>query len=107
MQPAYCGPYFRPIAKPSRPQHYVLPGSERLDPPYSWWSSPTWPFPRAPLAYESETRACGTGLIWGPTNSEACRPCPPPCPPKRCPPRCCCRPKHWWGCYFPKRICCC
>jgi hypothetical protein len=100
----HCGPHFRPIAKPSRPQHYVLPCSENLDPPYSWWRSKTWPYPRMPWAFESETRAKGTGLIWG---------CADPCPPRPCAPpkKCChhhhCRPKHWWGAYFPKWKCCC
>lgn len=96
------GPQMRPIAKPSRPQHYVLPCSELLDPPYSWWSSPTWPYPRAPWAYETESRAPGTGLLWGPSSA---------CPPKRCPPCSCrrvyrCTAKHWWGSYFPKHRCC-
>lgn len=85
-------PHMRPIAKPSRPQHYVLPKSELMDPPYSWWASPTWPYPRAPLPYESETRARGTGLIWGGG-----------CAPRRC---CYRPPQHWWGSWFPKHRCC-
>jgi hypothetical protein len=63
----------RPIAKPARRPHYVVPCSHLLDPPYAWmhdprrppWAQGRWPFPRQPFAYESETRAPGTGLIWG------------------------------------------
>lgn len=98
MMHAHAGPHMRPIAKPSRPQHYVLPRSERMDPPYSWWSSPTHPYPRMPWAWESETRAKGTGLIWGPSA----QPCPPRPP---CRPAPCWRPKHWWGSYFPRGCC--
>jgi hypothetical protein len=60
-------PVALPIAKPARKvPRYVMPGSHWLDPPYSWEAQPTWPFPRPPRAFESETRAAGTGLIWGP-----------------------------------------
>lgn len=54
-----------PIADPPIAQRYVIPGSQYLDPPYSWQLKPDWPFPRSPLAYESETRAPGTGMIHG------------------------------------------
>lgn len=53
-----------PIALPAGPPHYVIPCSSRLDPPYSF-RTPTFPFPRFPWPFESETRAAGTGLIWG------------------------------------------
>ena len=75
-----------PIAKPPQAPHYVIPGSHRLDPPYSWmfdprvppWWRSHWPMPRMPWPWESETRAPGTGLIRGGG------PCPQPPPP---PPR--------------------
>lgn len=54
----------RPIALPTGPPHYVIPCSSTLDPPFSF-QTPTFPFPRFPLPFESETRACGTGLIRG------------------------------------------
>jgi hypothetical protein len=66
---------------PVFPPHYVMPGSHRLDPPYSW-DTPWWPYPRPPLAFESETRAKGTGLIWGPPGGS---PPPPPGQPAPCP----------------------
>lgn len=62
----------RPIALPPLPPHYVMPGSHKLDPPYSHWlrGNPnftgTFPFPRQPWAFESESRTGGTGLIWEP-----------------------------------------
>jgi hypothetical protein len=51
------------IPLPAGPSPYVMPGSHNLDPPYSWQSSGTWPNPRTPQAFESESRAPGTGLI--------------------------------------------
>jgi hypothetical protein len=67
-----------PIALPTGPPVYVIPCSSTLDPPYSW-STAWWPFPRSPLAFESETRARGTGLIgsgtcwpsWCPTTTQS------------------------------------
>lgn len=82
--PPPTGPQARVIALPALKPHYVIPQSNNLDPPYSWKVSPTWPFPRAPWPYETETRAAGTGLIWGagtttPPATTGC--CPPPPPP--------------------------
>lgn len=53
------------IARPAGPATYVMPGSHALDPPYSWQLSRTWPLPRAPSEFESESRAPGTGMISG------------------------------------------
>jgi hypothetical protein len=64
-----CGPL--PPAFPAGPPRYVMPGSHLLDPPYSAWADPWYPFPRPPWPFESGTRRHGTGLIWG----------PPLCPP--------------------------
>lgn len=54
-----------PIADPAEPSKYIIPGSHFLDPPYSWSLNPNWPRPRTPNAYESESRAPGTGMIGG------------------------------------------
>jgi hypothetical protein len=88
-----CKPRWRPpcspvIALPPNLPRYVIPGSQWLDPPYSWIRPPTpptwnahWPFPRKPWPFESCTRAPGTGLIFSPD------PCfPQPCHPLRMPP---------------------
>ena len=85
-----CSP---PIALPARLPHYVIPCSSSLDPPFSLRTA-TWPFPRFPRPFETETRADGTGLIWGGATINPCPP-PPPCPPCPCPP-------SWWWC-FPQR----
>ena len=61
MMPSPCGPL--PPAFPARPPHYVLPGSHLLDPAYRLWQNPNFPFPRFPLPFETQTRACGTGLF--------------------------------------------
>lgn len=76
-------PHAEPIALPAHPPHYVVPGSHKLDPPYSW-NTPWWPFPRPPWPFETESRAAGTGLIWG--SRLARPPKPQPCPPNPCPP---------------------
>ena len=55
-----------PIAQPAGPATYVIPGSHNVDPPYSWQASRSWPYPRQPGVFESESRAPGTGLIAGP-----------------------------------------
>lgn len=55
-----------PRAKPASQSTYVLPGSHTLDPPYSWELNRDWPNPRTPSAWESETRAPGTGFIGNP-----------------------------------------
>jgi hypothetical protein len=74
-------PYAPIIALPPKLPHYVMPGSQNLDPPYSW-NTPWWPYPRPPRAFESETRAAGTGLIWGPPGGTTPPlALPPPCPP--------------------------
>jgi hypothetical protein len=70
-----------PIAKPAGKPHYVMPGSHKLDPPFAW-ETPWWPFPRPPRRYETESRAPGTGLIWGSGKHGPPGPQPPwPCPP--------------------------
>jgi hypothetical protein len=62
----------RPLAKPApRHPHYVMPCSHCLDPPYAWLR-PKFPFPRQPWRWETESRAPGTGLIWGPPR-QRCR----------------------------------
>ena len=68
--PLFLCPPPGPIACPAPKPHYVIPGSHRLDPPYSWqhhavppWWRGQWPMPRMPWCFESETRAPGTGLI--------------------------------------------
>lgn len=72
-----------PIAEPAGVQRYVIPGSHYLDPPYSWQLSETWPRPRTPGAFESESRAPGTGMISSgaglPTRNDIAR-IPPPKP---------------------------
>lgn len=82
---------------------YAIPRSQYIDPPGSWqwgyaypsWWAGHWPYPRMPWPFESETRAPGTGLIWG------CKPvCPPPCPPKRC---CCGRCRGYYH-YYPQQL---
>ena len=65
---------------PAGPPQYVLPRSQLLDPGWYQATSTTWPFPRAPWPLETESRAPGTGLIWGPPRF--CPP-PPPCFPPR------------------------
>jgi len=74
--PPHCGPWpWAPvIAKPARKPHYIIPGSHWLDPPYSW-KTPWFPFPRPPRAFETESRAPGTGLIWGGPRCPPRRPC--------------------------------
>lgn len=73
----------RPIACPPSPPRYVMPGSNCLDPPYSFrLQGPPqfvgqFPFPRLPWPFESETRAPGTGLLAGRVNFGNL-PCPPP-----------------------------
>jgi hypothetical protein len=54
------------VALPAGPATYVIPGSHNVDPPYSWQASRSWPYPRQPGVFESESRAPGTGLIAGP-----------------------------------------
>jgi hypothetical protein len=88
-----------PIARPAESPQYVIPRSQCLDPPYSWsvrenpmyWGQ--WPFPRQPWAFESETRAPGTGLISGPCQLQ------PVCPPKPLPiaPWCQAQWRSQWG----------
>lgn len=74
MMPSPCGPL--PPAFPARPPHYVLPGSHLLDPAYRLWQNPNFPFPRFPLPFETQTRACGTGLIQSnPCQPVGCDPC--------------------------------
>src|SRR5215475_600976 len=99
MIPCCSPPQFpsRPDAPP--PSKYVIPCSFLLDPPYSWAASRTWPYPRFPWKFETESRAPGTGLIWGPQTCPPVTrpprpPCPPPCRPPfpPCPPF----PPGWW-----------
>jgi len=70
-----AAPFSRPasgmVAFPARWPVYVIPCSHLLDPPFARQLNPNFPFPRQPRAFESESRAVGTGLIWGP-------PCPCP-----------------------------
>jgi len=72
--PCGCGgaPFSRPargmVALPARWPVYVIPCSNLLDPFYARQLNPNYPFPRAPWAFESETRAPGTGLIRGPSG---------------------------------------
>ena len=75
-------PSNKPIALPAREHHYVMPGSHELDPPFAW-KTPWWPFPRPPWPFETESRAPGTGLLWGTARHRPPKP-QPPCPP--CPP---------------------
>jgi hypothetical protein len=70
-------------AFPASPPSYVIPGSQYLDPAYSPQLQPTWPYPRSPRAFESETRADGTGLLT-----------PSATPPYSLPP---CQPFYWPG----------
>ena len=84
-KPAPCGPapnmpHAAPIARPAREQHYVIPGSHWLDPPYAW-QTPHFPKPRPPWAFESETRAPGTGLWWGGPHYKPPHQPPGPCGP--------------------------
>jgi len=62
-------PFSRPaqgmVAFPARWPVYVIPCSHLLDPFYVRQLQPTFPFPRQPWPFESETRAPGTGLIRG------------------------------------------
>ena len=78
--PCPCPPFSKPVgglvAAPAPYPHYVIPCSHLLDPAYAQQLNPNFPFPRQPLAYESETRAAGTGLIWGPSSAPAAV-CPP------------------------------
>lgn len=53
------------VAPPAKPSTYVIPGSHLLDAPYRAQLNPDWPYPRQPRAYESESRAPGTGMIHG------------------------------------------
>ena len=75
------GPF---VALPADCPRYVIPCSNLLDPAYRTQLNPSFPYPRQPLAYESETRAPGTGLLFGgPTvvpfpTPVPCPPCPPP-----------------------------
>ena len=71
------------IARPAPCPQYALPASHLYD-PYYYQQLPPWPFPRPPRPYETESRADGTGLIWGfPPAPPLCPPCPPPpCPPQ-------------------------
>jgi hypothetical protein len=88
-------PNYQPVcAFPCAPQpaqwpRYVIPGSHWLDPPYSTvrrqyssnpWAFGCWPYPRQPWAFESDTRAKGTGLL-GSCTPTVVPPCPCPCPP--------------------------
>lgn len=67
--PCACPPFSRPIrTQPALPAcwpHYVIPCSHLLDPPYATPNLAS-PFPRMPRAFESETRAAGTGMVWRP-----------------------------------------
>jgi hypothetical protein len=74
-RPQWC------VACPAPYPRYVIPQSHLLDPAYARQASPTWPWPRHPWAFESETRARGSGLI-----TPSCRP-PPALPP--------CKPLYW------------
>ena len=71
-------PSNKPIALPPMEPHYVMPGSHWLDPPYSF--KPPFPFPRQPWPFETESRAPGTGLIWG-SGHHPWPPHPPKPPP--------------------------
>src|SRR5215831_1567166 len=90
--PCACPPFSRPvgplIAKPAAWPRYTIPCSNLLDPAFARQLNPGFPFPRFPRPFESETRADGTGLIWGGATINPCPPCPPPqpCPPWPCPP---------------------
>jgi len=53
------------VPLPAFPCHYTIPGSHLLDPPYSA-RTPTFPFPRFPWPFETESRRAGTGLLGGP-----------------------------------------
>lgn len=66
-----------PIAQPAGAATYVIPGSHNLDPPYSWAANRSWPYPRQPGVFESESRAPGTGLIAGPGTIAEIIPPPP------------------------------
>jgi hypothetical protein len=90
------------LACPAPPPSYVIPGSHRLDPPYSLqnnpcappWMSGKFPFPRMPWPFESETRAFGTGL----TMTDWCINPPTPVPPTPVPPPPCPPFRPWWWC---------
>jgi hypothetical protein len=77
--PCACPPFSRPvgglIACPARWPHYVIPCSHLLDPFYAQQLNPCFPFARPPRAFESESRAAGTGMIRG---TAPCPPGPPP-----------------------------
>lgn len=94
--PCACPPFSRPVgpltACPAPWPHYVIPCSNLLDPAYARQLNPNFPFPRMPRAFESETRADGTGLIWGPQTSV--------CPPQPCPP-CPTQSPMWCGIWQP------
>lgn len=88
--PCVSPPFSRPVgnltAQPTLWPRYVIPCSHLLDPAYATSLNATYPFPRMPRAFESETRADGTGLIWGASGVPGAptQPCPPqgsfPCP---------------------------
>jgi hypothetical protein len=63
------------IANPATWPQYVIPCSHLLDPAYATVLNPNYPYPRQPRAFESETRADGTGLI---SAGQASSPPPPP-----------------------------
>ena len=77
--PCASPPFSKPVgplvACPAPYPHYVIPCSHLLDPAYATQLNPNFPFPRTPRAWESETRAAGTGLIWGPQTAQQV--CPP------------------------------
>jgi len=89
----FCPPMpAQKLALPAGPCRYTLPGSHCLDPGYfQQRTGPPqfvgqWPFPRMPWAFETESRAPGTGLISGrgfpfPSGTTGFAvPCP--CPPR-------------------------
>ena len=78
--PPFSKPVSGLVANPATWPQYVIPCSHLLDPAYATQLNPNFPFPRQPRAYESETRADGTGLIWGPQTRVAPPPPPPPPP---------------------------
>ena len=79
--PPFSKPVSGLVANPATWPQYVIPCSHLLDPFYAQQLNPNFPFPRQPRAFESETRADGTGLISAGQTTSFIPPPPPPCPP--------------------------
>jgi len=78
--PPFSAPVTGLVANPATWPSYVIPCSHLLDPAFATTLNPNFPYPRQPRAFESETRADGTGLIFGAQTTQTVVP-PPPCPP--------------------------